>query len=179
MEYLNCYPASPKSSQVRTSFFTIRKKFLVDHKLNTHCEDPSVDQHTNEELAADYKALDERYLQLENAFDTLKNEFESEISDHKVSKDENRRLSEQLSKKEKTNCDLKQEIKSLYTNLEVAEDNSKKINKVVKEKDKEMYNLKKDYSKNTVNSENLEQELKELKAKVAKDEKERKKKSNK
>ena len=114
--------------------------------MNTPCEDPGVDKYTNEELAADYKALDERYLQLENAFDTLKNEFESEISDHKVSKDENRRLSEQLSKKEKTNCDLKQEITSLYTNLEVAEDNSKKINKVVKEKDKEMYNLKKGYS---------------------------------
>ena len=65
MEYLNCYPASPKSSQVRTSFFTIRKNFLVGHKLNTSCEDPGVDKYTNEELAADFKALDERYLQLE------------------------------------------------------------------------------------------------------------------
>ena len=50
-------------------WITIRKKFLADHKLNTPVEDTGADQYASEELAADYKALEERYLQLENSYD--------------------------------------------------------------------------------------------------------------
>jgi hypothetical protein len=80
--------------------------------------------------------------------------LESEIGDHKVTKDANERLHEQLVRNEETNLNMKKEMKNIEATLETVETNSKKSSKIVKEKDKEIYELKKENSKSKEDLEN-------------------------
>jgi uncharacterized protein YhfF len=148
-------------------WITIRKKFLNDrHSLSISA--PS----ENRELNEDYSNLLEKYKQLEAAYDNLKNEFESEVGDHKETMDVKERLTEQLTKKEQANLNLKQEVKEIQTNLDIIELNSKKSIKDFREKDKEIYNLKKENLKFRENIEIVEKDFRELNIKVVRDEKE-------
>ena len=154
-------------------WITIRKKLIPNpDNLNNDLEDPTnAVPVKDEEFQDNNKNLEGRNRELEAAFDNIRNELESEIGDHKVTKDANERLNEQLNRKEETNLNLKQGIKNIEATLEAEETNSKKSSKIVREKDKEIYDLKKENSKSKEDLENVVKELKELKVKVSKDEK--------
>ena len=169
------------SESPHSIWITIRKKFIPyqDNLNNDHEASIKAVPIKDEELEASYKDLEERNKELEAAFDNLRNELESEIGDHKVTKDANKRLNEQLMRKEQTNFNLKQEIKNMEATLEAGETNSKKSVKIVREKDKEIYELRKENSKSKEDLENAVKELRELKVKVSKDEKKSKKQEKK
>jgi chromosome segregation ATPase len=128
-------------------------------------------QAKKEDVEAELAGLEENHKLLEAAYEKLRHEFESEIVDHQETKVENKKLREQVDRKENDNAILKQEIKSSEASLEAMDSQTKKLNRIVKEKEKEIHNLNKDLTKTKIDLEATDKELKELKAKVSKDEK--------
>ena len=142
-------------------WITIRKKFLNIPPGNfPQSRSLDVVQVKKEDVEAELKGLEEKHKLLEAAYEKLRFEYESEISDHQETKVENAKLYEQVDRKEKADQILKQEIKTSEASLEAMENQYKKLNKIVKEKEKEIYNLKTEHTKAKVDLEKIDKELK-------------------
>ena len=148
---------------------------------NTEIEEETLARYKNTIILLENKLKDshDENRCISEELELIKGQFEDEISEHKVTFDENKMLKAEDVKKGNVILQLKQEKQHVEIGLEASESNVKKSNKVIKSKEKEIYDVKKENLKVKEDYDQIKLEYMTLKSQVNKEKKDQEKKNKK